>query len=125
MTNIIYSKTEKKLKWRGKTWQVRSGTGKIKGIPNGTYIIPRHALMVGTEKISGVPFNSKYAAAPYKDGKGFGWFLWIGTGNYGIHPDGGVTGTLGCIGIVDSDTRELFNLLKDTYKKTTTLQVTD
>lgn len=62
----------------------------------------------------GVPHNSKYSLPPYsyRDGKGLAWFLWIGVANLGVHPDGNVPGTKGCIGIVDIDTKNLFDKLK-------------
>jgi len=50
----------------------------------------------------------------YTDGKGLCWFAKIEPcfettrSGFGIHPDGGVEGTEGCIGLTDDDTRECF-----------------
>lgn len=81
--------------------------------------------MVGTEKVQGVPQNNKYNAPSYQDAKKFGWFLWIGKNNLGIHPDGGPKGTLGCIGLTADDTRSLFEKFRADYNKEIILTVLD
>lgn len=125
MADFIYDKQKGNLKDHGESWNVRSGIpGKYSPTPNGTYTIPKDALMSGTAG-QGVPHNSKYSKLPYsyKDAKGLSWFLWIGSGNLGIHPDGNVPGTKGCIGISDSDTKALFDKFKKLNIKALTLQV--
>ncbi len=72
---------------------------------------------------SGAIHDDKYGQASYKDGNGLGWFLWLGEGGLGIHPNGNVTGTQGCIGIVDSNTRDLFDLLRDRSDQTLSVEV--
>ncbi len=114
MANFVYDKTKKTLVGHGQTWRVRSGIpGSYSPISNGLYTAPKGSLMAGTPG-HGVPYDSKYAQLPYsfRDKKGFSWFLWLGSGNLGVHPDGNVPGTRGCVGIVDDDTTPLFNKLK-------------
>lgn len=73
----------------------------------------------------GVPHDPKYWKPPfaYRDKKGFSWFFWLGKGDFGIHPDGNVPGTKGCIGIVEADTRPLFNKLKNLNQQQVTVKV--
>lgn len=123
MANFIYDKKTGTLTGHGENWNVRSGIpGKYDPISNGTYTIPKGALM--TDKTgTGVPHNKKYSSRAYKDGKGLHWFLWLGKGNLGIHPDGNVPGTKGCVGITNSDTKSLFYKLKQLNVSSLTLQV--
>ena len=104
------------------TWKVRSGIpGSYHPIANGLYTVPKESLMAGTPG-HGVPYDSKYARSPFsfRDKKGFSWFLWLGSGNLGVHPDGNVPGTKGCIGIIDEDTKPLF----DAFKKLNLVSIT-
>lgn len=56
---------------------------------------------------------------PYTDKEGFAW--WCGLeptfetdrDGLGIHPDGNVPGTEGCIGIVEENTRPIFDALSE------------
>ena len=114
MADYLYDKAKKTLVGHGQTWKVRSGIpGKYKPISNGLYTAPMGSLMTGVPG-HGVPYKPKYAKSPYsyRDKKGFSWFLWLGIGNLGVHPDGNVPGTKGCVGIVDDDTKPLFNKFK-------------
>ena len=125
MTDFIYDKSKGTLIGHGQTWHVKSGTNKIfNPIVNGTYTAPTGALMTGKPGF-GVPFDNKYNIAPfsYRDKKAFSWFLWLGKENLGIHPDGNVPGTKGCIGITDNDTKKLFDLFKELNKKPITVLV--
>jgi len=51
---------------------------------------------------------------PYRDKTGFAWWCRLTPlfeterSGFGIHPDGNIPGTLGCIGITLDDTREVF-----------------
>lgn len=113
---ITYDKSTGTLTVVGstKTWNATSGIpNKHKPIADGLYTVPKNALMAGKTG-EGVPYDPKYNKSPYRfqDKKGFSWFLWLGKGELGIHPDGNVPGTLGCIGITDDDTKPLFNELK-------------
>lgn len=124
MTKLVFDKSTGKLRAFGKSWNATSGTSKIKSLPNKTYTAPPNALMTGTKKkVPGVPSHSKYNKDSYTDKKGFSWFLWIGQGNLGIHPEGGAAGTLGCIGITDGDTSELFNKIKAVRHESITIVV--
>ena len=114
MTDFTYDKSKETLEGHGQKWDVNSGIpGKYASIPNGVYIVPKGSLMAG-QPGNGVPHDKKYSKAPYsyRDKNAFSWFLWLGKGDLGIHPDGNITGTKGCIGIVNDDTRPLFNKLK-------------
>lgn len=125
MADFVYDKKKKTLVGHGQTWRVRSGIpGAYSPTPNGLYTAPKGSLMAGTPG-NGVPHDEKYSKAPYsyRDKKGFSWFFWIGSENLGIHPDGNVPGTKGCIGIVDNDTRPLFNLLKQLNEQPVTILV--
>jgi len=125
MADFIYDKKKNTLTGHGESWSVRSGIpGKYSPTPAGLYTIPKGALMAGSTG-HGVPHNAKYALPPYsyRDNKGFAWFLWIGVGNLGIHPDGNIPGTKGCIGITKSDTKALFNKFKSLNTKAITLLV--
>lgn len=125
MADFVYDKTKKTLIGHGQTWKVRSGIpGSYNPIPNGLYIVPKGSLMAGVAG-HGVPHDPKYEQAPYsyRDRKGFSWFLWLGSGALGVHPDGNVPGTRGCIGIVDDDTKPLFHKFKQLNSAPVTIQV--
>jgi len=113
MADLVFNKSKGTLTAFGKTWPAVSGiAGKYQPLPTGPYSVPPGSLMTGTEQVEGVGFNSKYAFPAYKARTGFGWFLWLGQGNLGIHPDGNVPGTQGCIGITSINTRGLFEELR-------------
>lgn len=113
MASISFDKGKGTLTAFGKVWPAVSGIkGKSRPLPSGAYSVPAGALMTGTEHVDGVGFDKKYAHPAYKDRTGFGWFLWLGKGNLGIHPDGNVPGTLGCIGVTKNNTRVLFEELR-------------
>ena len=114
MADFIYDKSKGTLEGHGQSWIVRSGIpGSYTPIANGVYTAPKGSLMSGQPGY-GVPHDVKYSKPPYSytDKKNFSWFFWLGTGNLGIHPDGNVPGTKGCIGVVDNDTKPLFDKLK-------------
>lgn len=114
MAELVYDSAQQRLIGFGKSWRVRSGIpGLFSPIPPGVYTAPPNALMTGNlNKAVGVPYHPNFDKISYEDKKGLKWFLWLGTGNYGIHPDGNVPGTKGCIGIVQDDTQDIFDLLK-------------
>jgi len=114
MADLVYDKAKGTLEGRGQKWHVASGIKhRFNPIVNGMYTAPAGALMSGNPGY-GVPHDPKYNKAPYSytDKKGFSWFFWLGKDNLGIHPDGNVPGTKGCIGITDADTKPLFDFLK-------------
>jgi hypothetical protein len=126
MADLVFNKKKGSLTGFGRFWMARSGIkGKYASLASKTYSVPPRSLMVGTGKDIEVSRNNKYGASPYKDKRGFGWFLWLGEGNLGIHPDGNVPGTQGCIGITNPDTSSLFNELKKRYNQTLSVQVVD
>jgi hypothetical protein len=115
MPDFIYEKAKNILTGHGQTWTVRSGIlGSYSPLESKLYTAPPGSLMADSPG-HGVPYDDKYNRAPfsYSDKSGFGWFLWLGVGNYGIHPDGNVPGTRGCIGIVGNNTESLFEKLKE------------
>lgn len=79
--------------------------------------------MVGTEHAPGAIFHEKYDKGSFRDGNGLGWFLWLGEGGLGIHPNGKATGTQGCIGVIEPDTRDLFDLLRDRSDQVLSVEV--
>jgi hypothetical protein len=90
----------------GRSWPAISGPWGKGSLPDGTYTIQRPMLT---------------SEPSMKDSNGFGWKARLepsfSTERFGllIHPDGGVTGTLGCIGIRrPCDTKPLYNDLMST-----------
>ena len=114
MTTLVYDTAIQQRQGFGKSWKVRSGIpGLYTPIPKGTYTAPMGALMTGNAGSGiGVPYHVNFDKNSYQDKQGLRWFLWLGVGNYGIHPDGNIPGTKGCIGIVKDDTSDLFHSLK-------------
>lgn len=97
----------------GKIWPAVSGPyGKGK-LPSGQYLI--------TEPVEIKSMASKYDS--YRDKSGFAWWCRIkplfetDRSGFGIHPDGNVPGTLGCIGIRLEVTREVFEALLSSEDK--------
>lgn len=102
-------------KWNGvlyalgtdKKWKACSGPHGKGSAPKGVYRIEKPTpLEVGSSTLA------------YTDKGGFAWFAKMiptfqteRTG-FGIHPDGNVPGTLGCIGITESETKDLFEFLQ-------------
>jgi hypothetical protein len=116
----------------GKMWPARSGgsagnsrnvsygpDGRALRLPRGTYRILRESA---TEKISDplmqVPGSKKYWWVPLKPT----FPTERGTkarGQFGIHPDGGLPGTNGCIGVFGVDQEAfalLFAMLKNSFQ---------
>lgn len=81
------------------------GRGKL---PEGFYLIGR-AVVIDPDD----PANR-----PYRDRSGLAWWCPLtplfetDRDSFGIHPDGNIPGTMGCIGITDSETGEILDLLK-------------
>ena len=126
MADLTFNKKTGSLKGFGRTWKAVSGVpGKVPALPSGAYSVRPRSLMTGTVEVAGVGFNTKYAAPAYKDRRGFGWFLWLGKGNLGIHPDGNVPGTKGCIGVKKPDTTDLFEELKKRNNRSLGVAIVD
>ena len=124
MADLSFNRTTGELKAFGKTWTAVSGGGSFKPLAKKTYAIPALSLMVGTKKAKGAIQSDIYTQEAFKDPDGLGWYLWIGEAGLGIHPDGNVPGTLGCIG-VKGKTTDLFDELRQHSDKPLTLEVTD
>jgi RHS repeat-associated protein len=111
-------KDEEKVDWifdgsflvstRGGAWKAVSGPQRNGAAPSGMYTISVRALPVGKE-------NKRQSS--YCDPSGNCWFARLapdednGRTGLGIHPDGNVPGTEGCIGIKGKDTSDLYELL--------------
>lgn len=111
--DFTYNMTDGTLTGHDMIWSAASGIDdKFEPVPRGYYVVPQGALMA-SEPGHGVPYDAKYGEPPYafRDEMNFSWFLWLGVRNLGIHPDGNIPGTEGCIGITDDDTRPLFDKL--------------
>src|SRR2546430_8662090 len=132
MADIIFNRTTGELKAFGKTWSAVSGGGAYKPLSAKKYTIPALSLMVGTEQAKGAilddkKYNKDYPDPnknPFRDTGGLAWYLWLGSAGLGIHPDGNVPGTEGCIG-VKGDTRDLFDELRQHSNQSRTLEVVD
>ena len=130
MPDLTFNKSTGVLKGLDGEWTVRSGgtSAHYAALASGTYVAPKGSLMTGTgsSKRSGIPDDKKYDKSSYGDKKGFHWFFWLGIGNLGIHPDGNVPGTKGCIGVSDSDTSSLFDELRTlSATRSVTVEVVD
>jgi hypothetical protein len=123
MPDLIYNKGTQRLSGFGKIWTVRCGGEGYATLQNKIYSVPPLSLMVGTEHVSGAIYHEKYNQDCYKDENGLGWFLWLGEDDLGIHPNTNIAGTKGCIGIVGSCTRDLFDLLRERSNQTVSVQV--
>ena len=95
----------------GAFWPARTGPHGKGALPDGHYRITKPTIRT---------------KAAYRDKKGFCWFCHIPSKvinkvwnryEFGIHPDGSVAGTMGCIGLTDSDTRSAYNALSKTSTK--------
>jgi len=97
----------------GYNWPAISGPyGKGK-LPSGEYLIAEPVEIKSTA--------AKYN--PYRDKSGFVWWCQLtplfetDRSGFGIHPDGNISGTLGCIGICIDNTREVFEVLLNSDDK--------
>ncbi len=108
MNKLIFEKTKDKsnnktasgfLKWATSSFSAISGGYGKGALPDGDYTVKTRNVVVGSTLKSG-----------FKDKKsGEKWFIPIEPNfntdrkGFGIHPDGGPTGTLGCIGLRSND----------------------
>jgi len=109
MTFIVFVLTHKKLYYARETgvdWiEARSGPWGKGPLPAGAYLVEPP-----------VTFDA-LPDSPYSDGKGFSWFARLhpqfktDRSGFGIHPDGNVPGTKGCIGLVLEDSRPFYDWL--------------
>lgn len=92
----------------GKCWPTVSGPHGKGRLPSGVYTISGNATPVPSNQTS------------YCDNKGNCWWVPLkpnfdakGRSGFGIHPDGNVPGTLGCIGLTDDDTSDAYEAFKN------------
>lgn len=116
MPDLIFNKSTGQLSWPaiGKYWGARSGPYGLGALPSGKYTVGRREITDYTSSI-GVAF---------KDQTGKGFFVPIypnfsttrgsSGGRLGIHPDGNVPGTQGCIGLTDHDTYSFYDAVRNT-----------
>jgi hypothetical protein len=121
MADFTYSLANKKLciTSSGKCWNAVSGPHGAGALPVGTYRVERNKI---------TPYTASIAAS-YRDSTGRGFFLPIKPtfttprDGFGIHPDGGVPGTLGCIGLTAADTESFFEAIRSMARGDYTLEV--
>ncbi len=100
MADMTFKRTSGVLSWTGKgRWDAVSGPHGKGKLPIGTYRVSRREI---------TPYSSTIGLG-YKDATGKGFFIPIypqfqtdrgkTDGRLGIHPDGNIPGTNGCIGI--------------------------
>ena len=91
------------LLFSGKSYNVISGPWNRGVLPDGTYEVKKYNVVVNSNE------------AGYQSPSGKGWFIplqapaGITRSGFGIHPDGNVEGTAGCIGLVGLDADEFWN----------------
>jgi hypothetical protein len=104
---LTYVRWRSRLYAFGKEWTATDTSIKYEPIPPGRYVVVANAIRAGV-KGTAAPFDAKYQGDDFSDKRGLRWFVDLGEGNRGIHPDGGAPLTDGGIGIRDDDTSELF-----------------
>lgn len=115
MADLIYDTSEGILAWPAKNleWEATSGPYGAGILPMGLYTVSRREI---TEYTSSVDI-------PYRDKTGRGFFVPIypqfktnrGKDNrLGIHPDGNIPGTSGCIGITEYNAKSFHDAIKIT-----------
>lgn len=93
----------------GESWMARSGPWGNGQLPDGLYTIGSAARL----PVAG--------SSSYRDANNFAWWCPITPrfathrSSLGIHPDGNVSGTLGCIGIVNGNTYSLYTTLRHAH----------
>lgn len=114
MADLKFNRSARILTWGDKgRWEAVSGPHPPGELPTGIYKLGRREV---------TPYSSSIAAS-FRDETGKGFFIPIYPtfstnrgkegGRLGIHPDGGVYGTLGCIGI-RSGAASFYRLLEAT-----------
>lgn len=114
MADLIFEKSKKELSWPAKKlkWSAVSGPHRLGPLPSGLYDIGRREITDYTNQID----------RSYRDKTGRGFFVPIyprfsthrgkNGGRLGIHPDGNIPGTLGCIGITDNSAKSFHDAMK-------------
>jgi hypothetical protein len=126
MADLTFNLSSGVLSWTGKgRWDAVSG-------PHGEGKLPKSTYKVSRREITAYSGN---IGKSYRDSTGKGFFIPIypqfettrgeNGGRLGIHPDGGVYGTLGCIGI-RSNAKSFFDAIASSASDVSlTLEVLD
>jgi len=116
MADLTFTKSTSLLAWpaAGGQWSARSGPFGLGVLPSGVYAVGRNEVTDYTTSIG----------AAFQDGTGNGFFVPIYPGfsttrgsiggRLGIHPDGNVPGTAGCIGITEHDASSFHDAISNT-----------
>ncbi|CAM2069937.1 L,D-transpeptidase family protein [Sulfidibacter corallicola] len=122
MADLVYYINKESLEWpsKNKTWKAVTGPWKKGSLPKGSYTVKRNHITQYTSAIG----------ASFQDETGQGFFLPIEPdfntirSGLGIHPDGGVAGTEGCIGLKER-AAEFYREIAGTAFGTLSLEVQD
>lgn len=104
MNSLKYSHSEETLTWGNERYKAVSGPHGKGRLPTGNYDILTRNVVTG----AGLSHS-------FRDQNGIAWFIPIGPlfgttrDGLGIHPDGGVPGTLGCIGLTGADATKFWS----------------
>jgi len=99
MSDLLFNKTTKTLTWGAEHYKAITGGFGLGPLPDGEYEVKTRNVVVGSHLASGfentltgnrwfIPIIPRFAST--RDG-------------FGIHPDGNVPGTKGCIGLQSSE----------------------
>lgn len=98
MSDFRYKRSEGKLTWGTESYTAVSGPHGKGQLPNGTYTVKTRNVVTGN-----------HLSSSFRAEDGNAWFIPIepvfstNREGLGIHPDGGISGTLGCIGLTGND----------------------
>ncbi|PCK09217.1 MAG: hypothetical protein COA42_05000 [Alteromonadaceae bacterium] len=101
------SRVTGKLKWGAGEYEVVTGGYGKGAIPDGTYDIERYDAVVGDK--------STMKSGFVNPASGRGWFLPLTPKftttrhGFGIHPDGNLPGTKGCVGLQGADMKKFWD----------------
>jgi len=116
MADLVFDRMLKTLSWpsKGLRWGAISGPYGKGSLPSGLYDVGRREVTGYTSAVD----------SPYRDKTGKGFFVPVYAkfetnrgkkdGRLGIHPDGNVPGTLGCIGITNANARNFHDAIRST-----------
>lgn len=113
LTHLIADPRAQRMQVHGEdvSWPIVSGPWGNGSAPRGAYLMEKPVALAVK------PGEDEKSIAPFRDPAGFAWFAHLTplfqtdrTG-LGIHPDGNVPGTEGCIGVVMPDTRPVYEVL--------------
>ena len=120
MSSLVFNKTTKKITWGAEHYNAISGGFGLGPLPDGSYEVKTRNVVTGTHLASG--FENTLT--------GNKWFIPIipnfaeTRSGFGIHPDGNVPGTKGCIGLQASDVGSFWRRRMNTTLSSRPTQVT-